>query len=189
MDLLKLALDPRKANRRFSPFTNALPPGMERRLKYAFGDRASADPNDLAVYSRDAASPPAALDLALKRRAWAVVRPATTGDLLEVIRFARDNFIPIVPRGSGTSGTGGALPTEGGVVVDMRSFDRIVAVDKAAKTATVEAGVRFWDLETRLRAEGLALRQYPTSARGATIGGWLATGGGGVGSHRYGPFA
>ncbi|HVL47537.1 MAG TPA: FAD-binding protein [Candidatus Thermoplasmatota archaeon] len=187
MDILELALNPRKANLRFSPFSNKLPEGMGRKLEYAFGDFASTDEGERLLYSRDAASPPALLDLALKRKAWAVVRPQIKGDLFEIIKYANRNFVPIVPRGAGTSGYGGAVPTEGGIVVDLRDFKNILKIDKGAKTATVEAGVTFRDLENALAKEGLALRQYPTNPAG-TIGGWIAQSGGGVGSAKYGPF-
>lgn len=188
MDLIDLALNPTKANRRFSPFSDALPEGMVRRLEYIYGDRASADENELFNASKDAAAPPAALGLALKRKAWATVAAKTRGDLFALIEWANHNFIPIVPRGAGTSGYGGAVPTEGGVVVDLRQMNAVLGFDKKAMTVTVEPGIRFWDLERALNKEGLALRQYPTSARGSTVGGWVATGGGGVGSLKYGPF-
>lgn len=188
MDLFDLALNPVKANRRFSPFSNKLPEGMVKRLQYNFGDRASGDPNELFNASKDAAQPPPALSLVLKRNAWAVVAAKTRGELHEMIDWANRNFVPIVPRGAGTSGYGGAVPTEGGVVVDLRQLNAVMSVDKQNLTVTVEPGIRFWDLERALNKEGLALRQYPTSARGSTVGGWVATGGGGVGSLKYGPF-
>ncbi len=188
MDLIELALNPRKAAQRFSPFTNKLPPGMGRKLEYYFGDYASTDPGELALYSRDASTPPGMMKLLLKRDAWAVVRPQIRGDLQEIVKFANANGVPVVPRGSGTSGYGGAVPTEGGVVVDMRDFRRVIAVDAKGLTARVEAGITFADLELQLRKHGLALRQYPTSYYGATVAGWVAAGGGGVGSAKYGPF-
>ncbi|HWG89282.1 MAG TPA: FAD-binding protein [Candidatus Thermoplasmatota archaeon] len=187
MDLIELALNPAKANRRFSPFVNEMPKGFVNKLEYSL-DYATGDPVERAVYSKDAATPPAIFKLLLKRDAWAVARPTIKGDLLELIRFANQNHIPIIPRGGGTSGFGGAVPTEGGVVVDMREFNKILSVHKAAKTVTVEPGITFMNLELALNQQGLALRQYPTSAYGATVGGWVCTGGGGVGSAKYGPF-
>ena len=188
MDLLELALNPRKAKQRMSPFVNELPAGQARKLEYYFGDRATVDPGERAIYSRDAAVPPGTLKLLLKRDAWAVVRPQVRGELLELIKFAESNGVPIVPRGAGTSGYGGGVPTEGGVVVDMRGFNKVLRIDKAERTVTVEANATFKNVEEALRANGLALRQYPTSYHAATIAGWLCQGGGGVGSLKYGPF-
>ncbi|MHB8585908.1 MAG: FAD-binding protein [Thermoplasmatota archaeon] len=188
MDKIDLALNPTKANRRFSPFSKSLSKGMVRRLEYAYGERATGDPNELAIASRDASAVPGAIQMALKRQAWAVVRPATRGDLFGIIKFAEQNLIPVVPRGAGTSGYGGAVPTEGGIVVDMRGIKSILSVDAAKLTVTIEPGIRFLELDRLLKPHGLALRQYPTSGRGSTVGGWIATGGGGVGSLKYGPF-
>ena len=188
MDLLELALNPRKANQRMSPFTNELPQGQARKLEYYFGDRASADIAERVLYSRDAAEPPTTLKMLLKRDAWAVVRPNVRGELLELLNFAKQNGVPIVPRGAGTSGYGGSVPTEGGVVVDMRGFNKVLEVDKANKLVRVEGNVTFLQLEEALRAHGLALRQYPTSYHSATLAGWLSQGGGGIGSAKYGPF-
>ena len=188
MDLLELALNPRKANQRMSPLTNSLPEGQARKLEYFFGDRATDDVGERVLYSRDAAAPPATLNMLLKRSAWAVVRPNVRGELMELIQYANTNGVPIVPRGAGTSGYGGAVPTEGGVVVDMRSFNKILAVDKDGLTVTCEANATFFQVEQALRAQGLALRQYPTSFHAATVAGWVSQGGGGVGSLKYGPF-
>ena len=188
MDLLELALNPRKANQRMSPFTKELPPGQARKLEYFFGDRASADPAERVLYSRDAAAPPATLNMLLKRDAWAVVRPNVRGELLELITFANQNGVPIVPRGAGTSGYGGGVPTEGGVVVDMRAFNKVLKIDKAGLWVRAEANATFSQVDQALRAQGLTLRQYPTSYHAATLAGWLCQGGGGVGSLKYGPF-
>ena len=188
MDLLELALNPRKANQRMSPFTNELPKGQARKLEYYFGDRASDDIAERVLYSRDASTPPTTLNLLLKRSAWAVVRPQVRGELLELLQFAKQNGIPLTPRGAGTSGYGGSVPTEGGVVVDMRSFNKVLEIDAPGQWVRCEGNVSFFHLEEALREKGLTLRQYPTSFHAATIAGWLAQGGGGVGSAKYGPF-
>ncbi|HUR69845.1 MAG TPA: FAD-binding protein [Candidatus Thermoplasmatota archaeon] len=188
MDLLELALNPRKAAQRMSPFFNELPKGQARKLEYYFGDRASDDIAERVLYSRDASQPPTTLNLLLKRNAWAVVRPQVRGELLELLQFAKQNGVPLTPRGAGTSGYGGSVPTEGGVVVDMRGFNKVLQVDKAAGTVRVEGNVTFYQLEQALVPHGFALRQYPTSYHAATVAGWLAQGGGGVGSAKYGPF-
>ncbi|HVM45452.1 MAG TPA: FAD-binding protein [Candidatus Thermoplasmatota archaeon] len=171
-----------------SPFTNELPKGQARKLEYYFGDRASDDIAERVLYSRDAAVPPATLNLLLKRDAWAVVRPQVRGELLELLQFAKQNGVPIVPRGGGTSGYGGSVPTEGGVVVDMRGFNKVLEVSKEGLWVRCEGNVTFHHLEEALRPHGLTLRQYPTSMHAATVAGWLAQGGGGVGSAKYGPF-
>lgn len=117
----------------------------------------------------------------------AVVQPISVAELQALIHLAEEHAIPIVPRGAGTAGHGGAVPTRGGIVVDFYRMSCILDVDAAAGTATVEPGVTWQDLEEHLRVRGLALPLYPTSAISATVGGWIANGGGaGIGSFRYG---
>ena len=102
--------------------------------------------------------------------------------------FAAANAIPVVPRGRGTAGYGGAVPSHGGLVLDLTRMTGLVAVDAATLTATVCAGAVWKDLEAALKERGLALRLYPTSAPSSTVGGWLAQGGAGIGSHACGWF-
>jgi FAD/FMN-containing dehydrogenase/ferredoxin len=75
------------------------------------------------------------------------------------------------------------------MVVDFSRMDRILAVDAGAQTVTVEAGVIWKHLEAFLGEHDLALRSYPTSFPGSTVGGWLAQGGAGIGSYCYGWFS
>lgn len=189
MDFADLALNPRKAQKRFSPFADELPESYLSQLKHRFGERGTADPGVCAVYGHEPADVPKPLAEPLKRRPWAVVTPEVRGDLLSALDFAQDHNMPVVPRGGGTSGYGGAVPTEGGLVVDMRSLDRIYEVDEEEKTVTVDPGVTWAALAEELAAHGLAPRQLPHQAHGSTVGGWVARGGSGLGSHRHGGVA
>ncbi len=186
MDFVDLALNPRKAQNRFSPFVNRMPEDYLSKLKHRFGDKATADPAECAIYSRDAGSNPAALNMLMKRRAWAVVAPEVRGDLVDVLEFSRENTLPVVPRGGGTSHLGGAVPTEGGIVVDTRNLDSILDVDADAHTVTVEPGITWTTLDDELRDQGLALRQLPLQAHGSTVGGAVARAEAGIGALRYG---
>ncbi len=97
---------------------------------------------------------------------------------------------PLIPRGAGTAGYGGAVPVRGGIVVDFHRMSRIIDVDKSEKTVTVESGVLWNSLEKELERYGLSLRLYPGSAVSSTVAGWLSNGGGvGVGSFEYGRIA
>jgi FAD/FMN-containing dehydrogenase/Fe-S oxidoreductase len=189
MDFADLALNPRKAQKRFSPFVDELPDDYLSRLDHEFRDRATADPAVCAVYSSEPTAVPKPLAEPLKRRAWAVVTPRVRGDLVDAIDFAREHNMPVVPRGGGTGGYGGAVPTEGGLVVDMTGFDRVFEVDEEEGTVTVEPGITWAALADELADHGLAPRQVPHHAQGSTVGGWIARGGAGVGSHRHGGVA
>jgi glycolate oxidase len=106
-------------------------------------------------------------------------------DMLDV---CIEETTPAVPRGGGSAGLGGAVPVRGGVVVDVSRMARILSIDKSGGTVTVEAGCRWKDLEEKLSGEDLSLRCYPSSAASATVGGWMSTGGYGIGTHREGNF-
>jgi Fe-S oxidoreductase/FAD/FMN-containing dehydrogenase len=153
-------------------------------------DRARFDKRERRVYSHDTGVLPGAFQLlAGPCLADGVVQPETEDQLGRIVRFAAAEGIPVVPRGKATSGYGGVVPAHGGLVVDLTRLKGIVWADSDDLTVTVRAGTVWKDLEEALGAHGLALRLYPTSAPASTVGGWLAQGGAGIGSHAYGWFA
>lgn len=155
-------------------------------LVQKFGERISLDPTEMRLYSHDTASLPGMVKQLIKRVPEAVVQPSGTEDVVFITKFAREKKIPLTPRGAASSGWGGAIPTRGGIVVDFSRMRRILEVDKTKETARVEAGVIWKNLEYELNKQGLSLRVYPSSAPSATVGGWVAEGGGGIGSYEYG---
>jgi alkyldihydroxyacetonephosphate synthase len=119
-------------------------------------------------------------------RADVVVCPRGDSDVSRILAFASERGIPVVPRGGGSGTQGAAVPIRGGIVLDMRSMDRILEVDEENYTVTVEAGVNGAVLEEHLNSLGLMCPHYPASAELATVGGYLAALGSGVLSTRYG---
>jgi Fe-S oxidoreductase/FAD/FMN-containing dehydrogenase len=153
-------------------------------------ERARFDTRELRIYSHDTGVLPGAFRvLAGPSLADAVAQPETEDQLVQLVRYATANRIPLVPRGKASSGYGGVVPAHGGLVLDLTRLKGIVWADTGDMTVTVRAGTVWKDLEEALAARGLALRLYPTSAPGSTVGGWLAQGGAGIGSHAYGWFA
>lgn len=116
----------------------------------------------------------------------AVVQPETEEELVDLVRWASKNGVPLTPRGKASSGYGGVIPVKRGVVVDFYRMKRIIKIDQAAKTATVEAGVVWEYLDRELAKRGLTLLLYPSSYPSSTAGGWLAQGGTGFGSYEAG---
>ncbi|MBI2264707.1 MAG: FAD-binding protein [Armatimonadetes bacterium] len=96
--------------------------------------------------------------------------------------------ISVVPRGAGSFALGGALPARGGIVCDLSRMRKILEVNSGASTVTVEAGVRWFDLSETLKSYGLSVLSHPTSIF-STVGGWVATGGCGVGTIQNGPLS
>jgi FAD/FMN-containing dehydrogenase/ferredoxin len=114
-----------------------------------------------------------------------VVQPKSIDEIRKVLAFANDGKIPVIPRGTASWGFGGVVPTRGGIVIDLSPFRRILAIDTAKKTVTVEAGARWGDIDVMAKKEGLCLMTYPSS-KFSTVGGWISTGGYGINSFRYG---
>ena len=115
-----------------------------------------------------------------------VVRPSTDEDVAAAVEVANRLRIPIVPWGGGSGSQGGAVPSFGGIVLDLTRLDRIVEVDEDSLTVTAEAGVNGLRLERELNERGLMLPHYPASVDLATVGGYVAARGSGVLSTRYG---
>ncbi len=153
-------------------------------------ERARFDTRERRVYSHDTGVLPGAFRLlAGSSLADGVVQPQTEEQVVRLVRYAVAEGLPIVPRGKASSGYGGVVPARGGLVMDLTRLKGIVWADTDDLTVTVRAGTVWKDLEEALAVYGLGLRLYPTSAPGSTVGGWLAQGGAGIGSHEYGWFA
>lgn len=141
---------------------------------------------DLHVYSTDVGSPPALVDLLVKRKADAVARCHNIDDVETVVRFCRKRHIPMTPRAAATNALGGAVPKRAGVVLDLTCMDRHVDIDEEDMTVTADAGVVIRDLQDKLLEVGLELPCYPTSMNASTIGGFVAMDGHGIHATRAG---
>lgn len=135
-----------------------------------------------ALYSRDQSEIPRFLrEIMFNSVPEAVVLASSADAVSSVMRFAGSNKMTIIPRGSGSSPFGGSVPVAGGIVIDVSSMDRILGIDVPGRTVTVEAGVRWADLDHELEKHGLCLKTSPSS-KFSTVAGWVATGGMGLNS-------
>jgi FAD/FMN-containing dehydrogenase len=159
-------------------------------LEEKFGWKANFQPNERRLYGHDIAAMPSLFKSVVGRTIPdAVVQPESEAELSELVRWAAANRIPLVPRGKGSSGYGGIIPTRKGIVVDFYRMKDVVAVDAAGETVTVEPGITWEQLDREIKKQGLTLRLYPTSYPSSSVGGWLAQGGAGIGSYEFGWFA
>ncbi len=104
-----------------------------------------------------------------------VVWPRTAAQVQELVLLAGRTRTPLVPYGGGSGLMGGALPSRGGIVVDMRRLNRVRTIDAEARTATAEAGVVLEDLNSALCPHGLVLGHDPWTVPVATVGGTIST--------------
>lgn len=161
--------------------------GWQEELVERFGERVTFKRIERLLYSHDVASLPDMVRKLFQPVPDAVVQPETVEELVFLTRLASRYRVPLVPRGSGTSGYGGSVPARRGIVVEFNRMNRILAVDPQQLTVTTEPGVIIKELDDHLRERyGLSLRALPTSAPGATLGGWIAAGGAGIGSNLEG---
>ena len=108
-----------------------------------------------------------------------VVLPETRDEVVACLRLAREVGLPVVPRGSGTGLTGGAVPLEGAIVLSLARMTRILEVDPEVPCARVEPGVLNLDLSLTVRGLGLHYAPDPSSQQACSIGGNIATNAGG----------
>jgi glycolate oxidase len=149
-------------------------------------DRVTDNLLERILYSHDLAPiPPEVLTL-FKTLPDAVVRPTNAKEIAELIKYARKKKIPVIPRGAASWAYGGATPVKGGIVLDLTGMNKIIEIDKQEMTVTVETGINWKKLLEELEKKNLFFPVYPTSAPSATVGGWICTGGLGIGSLKYG---
>ncbi len=116
----------------------------------------------------------------------AVVLPTSTAQISEILKLANKNLIPVTPRGSGTNISGGSVPVRGGIVLCTTKMNRVLEINKANLTATVEPGVVLQDFNTLLAGENLFYPPDPQSFLSCTIGGTVAENSGGPLCIKYG---
>ncbi|GIJ53934.1 FAD-binding oxidoreductase [Virgisporangium aurantiacum] len=138
------------------------------------------DPDLLVSYQRDEA------DLCDSAPPLAVARPTTTDEVARLVAVAAAHRIPVVPQGARTGLAGGANAGANALVISMTRMNRILGVDPANRTATVQAGVINRALREAAREHGLTYPPDPGSWETSTIGGNVATNAGGMCCVKYG---
>ncbi len=123
---------------------------------------------------------------AYKQLPMVVVLPVTTEQVSQVLRYCHQNKIKVVPRGAGTSLSGGALPLEDGVLLGMAKFNRIREIDFDNRCAVVEPGVTNLAISGAVEHAGFYYAPDPSSQIACSIGGNVAENSGGVHCLKYG---
>jgi len=116
----------------------------------------------------------------------AVVLPASTEEVAAVLKFLSERGVKVVPRGAGTSLSGGALPSEDSVVVGLARLNRVLAIDYENRVARVEAGVTNINITNAVSGRGFFYAPDPSSQLACTIAGNIAMNSGGAHCLKYG---
>ncbi len=143
------------------------------------GEGVVFDDNEMRVFESDGLT-------AYKTMPFVVVLPETTAQVSKVLKYCHENGIKVVPRGSGTSLSGGALPLEDAVLLVMSKFNRILDIDYANRAVVVQPGVTNLGITNAVEGEGFYYAPDPSSQIACSIGGNVAENSGGVHSLKYG---
>jgi glycolate oxidase subunit GlcD len=122
----------------------------------------------------------------IRGRADAVALPRDAAQVAAVLAWCYDHDVPLVPRGGGSGFTGGAVPTDGGVVVSLERLAEPPRLDPERWRAHVAAGTTTAVLQRRAREEGLLYAPDPGAAEQSQLGGNIATNAGGPHTFKYG---
>jgi glycolate oxidase len=123
---------------------------------------------------------------AYRRTPLAVVLPSSTREVSAVLKFCSENGVKVVPRGAGTSLSGGAIPTEDAVVVCLSRMNRVLDVNLDARAARVEAGATNLAISQATAPGRFFYAPDPSSQYACSIGGNVATNAGGARCLKYG---
>lgn len=115
-----------------------------------------------------------------------VALPETTEQVQMIIRWAKNNAVPVVARGAGTGLSGGALPHEDGIILGLAKFNKILELNEKHGYARVQPGVRNLAISEAARPHGLYYAPDPSSQIACSIGGNVAENSGGVHCLKYG---
>ncbi|HEU4535524.1 MAG TPA: FAD-linked oxidase C-terminal domain-containing protein [Polyangiaceae bacterium] len=163
-----------------APPAAPLPDAVVARFAAVVGaENCIARPEQLQAYECDALA-------SFRARPGLVVLPASTDEVVRTVKLARAEGLPIVPRGSGTGLSGGAMPVPGGVVLGLTRMKRILAIDFENEFMRVEPGVINLEITKRLAPRGYYYAPDPSSQQVCTIGGNVAENSGGAHCLKYG---
>jgi glycolate oxidase len=116
----------------------------------------------------------------------AVVLPGSTEEVSAILRYCHGNKIKVVPRGAGTSLSGGALPLEDSIVLGISRMTRVLSIDEANRAARVEAGITNIAITNAAAVHGYFYAPDPSSQLACTLAGNIAMNSGGAHCLKYG---
>ncbi|MBV8601225.1 MAG: FAD-binding protein, partial [Candidatus Eremiobacteraeota bacterium] len=137
------------------------------------------EPTELRTYEADGLT-------SFRVRPAVVVLPTSTEEVAACVKVAREARMPIVPRGSGTGLSGGALPSEDSIVIGLSRMNKILSVDLDGLRMRVQPGVINLDISKYIAPLGYYYAPDPSSQSVGSIGGNVAENSGGAHCLKYG---
>jgi glycolate oxidase len=136
-------------------------------------------PDELRAFETDALT-------AYRRAPLAVALPTSTEEVARLLKFCNAQGVNVVPRGAGTSLSGGAIPQEDAIVIGLSKMNRILAINLPDRVARVQAGVTNLAISDAVAADGFFYAPDPSSQLACTIGGNIGMNSGGAHCLKYG---
>lgn len=115
-----------------------------------------------------------------------VLKPGSTQEVSAIMQYCNTHLLPVTPRGAGTGLSGGALPTQGGVLLSTERLNKIIEIDERNLQVTTEPGVITEVLQNAVKEKGLFYPPDPSSKGSCFIGGNIAENSGGPKAVKYG---
>ncbi|TLY30554.1 MAG: FAD-binding protein, partial [Ignavibacteria bacterium] len=155
------------------------PPALKKIKEIVGSENFLDSPESLIAYSYDATAIKPQLPVA-------VVRPSTAEQISRILTLANEERFPVVPRGSGTGLSGGALPVEDSIVLLTNHWNRIIEIDRENMAVWVQPGVITAHLHQAVERIGFMYPPDPGSSSICTLGGNVAENSGGLRGLNYG---
>ena len=148
----------------------------------------STEPIDILAYTKDSSL--IAFNWTLQGKIAGlpdiITWPETVEQISEILKFANKEKIPVIPYAEGSGVVGGAIPTRGGIILDMKKFNKILELNDKDLTVSAQAGINGMNLERFLNAKGYTTGHIPQSIQMSSLGGWIAHRAAGQFSTKYG---
>ena len=181
---------PKQAERKARPVSLQMPPldqAVLARRKEIIAFLRSVVPGEGVIDDADALRPYESDGLtAYRQPPMVAVLPETTAQVSTILRWCAANGVKVVPRGSGTSLSGGALPLGDAVLLGLGKFNKVLEIDLDDRLAVVQPGVTNLAVTRAVEADGFYYAPDPSSQIACSIGGNVAENSGGVHCLKYG---
>jgi glycolate oxidase len=159
--------------------STTITPAVLKELEAIVGrDRVLASPEDRVVYAYDGTWAQCQPDV--------IVAPRSSRDVAAILRLANQSGVSVVPRGAGTGLSGGAVPVEGSMCLNLAPMNAILEISREDMVAVVQPGVVTATLQKTVEGQGLFYPPDPASLNQSTIGGNIAENAGGPRCLKYG---
>ncbi|UCC19785.1 MAG: FAD-binding oxidoreductase [Promethearchaeota archaeon] len=162
---------------------------IEDKLRKIVGENnVSSKTIDLLAYTKDAAliGMNWTIQGTIAAKPDFIIWPDTIEQISDILKLSNQEKIPVTPYGEGSGVVGGAVPIYGGIIIDMKKFNKILEINDKNLTVTAQTGINGMNLERTLNSKGYTAGHIPQSIYISSLGGWISHRAAGQFSTKYG---